>query len=86
MVPTPLKSSLIGVPKPMIIAGSRFRETYYWDAFWTMKGLLASGMRRAALNVVLNFLHLIEVYGFIPNGLRVWYRENTCTFSLASLP
>jgi glycogen debranching enzyme len=59
------------MPHPMIVAGSRFRELYYWDSYWTLKGLLASGMRECALDMVRNFAHLISQHGFVPNGSRV---------------
>lgn len=66
-----VRSTLLPLPHPMIVAGSRFRELYYWDSFWTLKGLLASGMRGCALDMVNNFLHLIDQHGFVPNGSRV---------------
>jgi alpha,alpha-trehalase len=25
-------------------AGDRFRETYYWDSYWVLRGLLVSSM------------------------------------------
>lgn len=65
------RSTLLPLPHPMIVAGSRFRELYYWDSFWTLKGLLASGMRDCALHMVQNFLHLVNQHGFVPNGSRV---------------
>src|SRR5205085_1593854 len=36
-------SSLLPLPKPYIVPGGRFREVYYWDSFFTMQGLAASG-------------------------------------------
>ena len=33
----------------MIIAGDRFREMYYWDSYWILKGLLISKMYTSAL-------------------------------------
>ncbi|KAL3072976.1 hypothetical protein niasHS_017950 [Heterodera schachtii] len=35
--------SLICVPQPFVVPGGRFREFYYWDAYWIVKGLIASG-------------------------------------------
>ena len=64
-------STLIPLPHPMIIAGERFRETYYWDSFWILKGLLASHMWTSAARIVLNFIHLVHTHGFVPNGCRV---------------
>uniref|UniRef100_A0A915DSB1 Trehalase n=1 Tax=Ditylenchus dipsaci TaxID=166011 RepID=A0A915DSB1_9BILA len=41
----PNRYSLIALPKPFVVPGGRFREMYYWDSFFTIKGLLASGIR-----------------------------------------
>uniref|UniRef100_A0A915LLZ9 Trehalase n=1 Tax=Meloidogyne javanica TaxID=6303 RepID=A0A915LLZ9_MELJA len=38
------RHSLIYVKNPFIIPGGRFREFYYWDAYWIIKGLIVSGM------------------------------------------
>ncbi|KAL3993892.1 Trehalase family protein [Acanthocheilonema viteae] len=38
----PQRYSLIYVPNEFIVPGGRFREYYYWDAYWIIKGLLAS--------------------------------------------
>ena len=40
----PKRFSLIDVPYPFIIPGDRFREFYYWDTYWIIKGLLLSDM------------------------------------------
>ena len=55
----------------MMIPGGRFREMYYWDAFWIVKGLLASGMAQSAVHVAENIMHLVEQHGLVPNGCRV---------------
>lgn len=36
--------SIIHVPNPVIVPGGRFREFYYWDSYWIIKGLLLSEM------------------------------------------
>ncbi|KJH47905.1 alpha,alpha-trehalase [Dictyocaulus viviparus] len=70
---SPSRFSLIYVPHPFIIPGGRFREFYYWDAYWIVKGLLASGMNDTARSMILNFAHMINIYGFVPNGGRIYY-------------
>ena len=30
------------------VPGQRFREVYYWDTYWVVKGLLVSGMLESA--------------------------------------
>uniref|UniRef100_A0A914ZPB4 Trehalase n=1 Tax=Parascaris univalens TaxID=6257 RepID=A0A914ZPB4_PARUN len=39
----PQRYSLLYVPNEFIIPGGRFRELYYWDSYWVVKGLIASG-------------------------------------------
>ncbi|KAH7724867.1 alpha,alpha-trehalase [Aphelenchoides avenae] len=65
--------SLLYVPHPFIIPGGRFREFYYWDTFWILKGLLFSEMYETAKGVILNLAYMVEHHGFIPNGGRVYY-------------
>ncbi len=66
-------SSLISLPKPYIVPGGRFREIYYWDSYFTMLGLAASGRVELIQNMVDNFAFLIDRVGFIPNGSRTYY-------------
>lgn len=69
----PNRYSLIALPKPFVVPGGRFREMYYWDSFFTIKGLLASGMFATVRGMIENMGHLIDQYGFVPNGNRVYY-------------
>ena len=50
-----------------------FNELYYWDTFFTNEGLIADGLVRTAEDNVENILFLIDRYGFMPNGNRLWY-------------
>lgn len=70
-------SSLIALPHPFFIPGGRFRECYYWDTLWTVKGLIASNMLQSAKNAVRNLFYLVHNIGFIPNGNRVYYLNRT---------
>jgi alpha,alpha-trehalase len=67
------RSSLIPLPRPFFIAGGRFRECYYWDSYWIVKGLLACDMVASARDVADNLLHLVSLCSFVPNGNRVYY-------------
>lgn len=69
----PEQYSLLSLPNPFIVPGGRFRELYYWDSFWTIKGLLSSKMFTTVRGMIDNMCHLIDVYGFIPNGNRIYY-------------
>ncbi|VDD91850.1 unnamed protein product [Enterobius vermicularis] len=73
VIAEPHRFSLIALPKPFVVPGGRFREMYYWDSFFTMKGLLASGMYQTVRGMIENMGHLVDEFGYIPNGNRVYY-------------
>jgi alpha,alpha-trehalase len=66
-------SSLIPLPNPYVVPGGRFREIYYWDSYFTMIGLGASGRLDLVENMLDNFAYLIDTVGFIPNGNRSYF-------------
>lgn len=66
-------STLIALPNSYIVPGGRFREIYYWDSYFTMHGLAASGRMELVESMLNNFAHLIDELGFIPNGNRTYY-------------
>ncbi|XP_046683204.1 trehalase isoform X2 [Homalodisca vitripennis] len=65
--------SIIYVPHPVIVPGGRFREFYYWDSYWIIKGLILSEMFQTVKGMLTNFLSIVDMYGFIPNGGRIYY-------------
>lgn len=65
--------SIIHVDNPVIVPGGRFREFYYWDSYWIIRGLLYCEMYTTAKGMLENFLSIIERFGFIPNGGRIYY-------------
>lgn len=65
--------SLLPSPYPVVVAGGRFRESYYWDAYFGALGLIATGRRDLAAAQLENFLHMIQVFGRVPNGFRDYY-------------
>jgi len=67
------RSSLIPLPNPYVVPGGRFREVYYWDSYFTMLGLIASGRTDLVKSMLDNFAHLIGTVGHIPNGNRTYY-------------
>ncbi|MBI5916567.1 MAG: alpha,alpha-trehalase TreF [Bacteroidetes bacterium] len=79
-----VQGSLLPLPHPFVVPGGRFREVYYWDSYFTMLGLRASGRWDLIENMVENFAYLIARYGFIPNGNRSYYlgRSQPPFFSL----
>lgn len=57
----------------LVVPGGRFRESYYWDTFWIVEGLLVSNMKQTARGVVNNLLEYVAEFGFVPNGGRIYY-------------
>eukprot|EP00927_Polykrikos_kofoidii_P001066 TRINITY_DN10387_c0_g1_i1.p1 TRINITY_DN10387_c0_g1~~TRINITY_DN10387_c0_g1_i1.p1 ORF type:complete len:660 (+),score=114.29 TRINITY_DN10387_c0_g1_i1:97-1980(+) len=74
---TPQRHSALFRRFPFVIPGGRFRETYYWDTFWIVEGLLASGMFVTARGVVQNLLDDVAKFGFVPNGGRIYYMNRS---------
>src|SRR2546430_12605850 len=66
------RSSLIPLPHPYVVPGGRFREVYYWDSYFTMLGLVASGRTYLVRSMLDNFAYLIRSVGHIPNGNRTY--------------
>lgn len=69
--------SQIYSPYPVVVPGGRFRELYYWDSYWVINGLLLSEMTDTAKGMIQNFLHLVDRYGFVPNGGRIYYERRS---------
>lgn len=67
--------SLIGLPFPYSVPSpsGMFQEMYYWDTFFTNKGLIISGRVNQAKHNADNMLYLVEKYGYMPNGNRQHY-------------
>ncbi|KAG6447081.1 trehalase-like [Manduca sexta] len=69
----PDRYSFLYVPNGFIVPGGRFKEIYYWDSFWVIRGLLLSNMTQTAKGMIENLLHLVEKLGYVPNGSRNYY-------------
>jgi alpha,alpha-trehalase len=65
--------TLVPLLKPYVVPGGRFGEAYYWDSYFMMLGLQASGKDSLMSNMVLNFAQLIQDFGHIPSGNRSYY-------------
>jgi alpha,alpha-trehalase len=66
-------SSQLQLSNRYVVPGGRFREMYYWDSYFTMVGLQASGRDDLVADMVENISGLIDRYGHIPNGTRSYY-------------
>ncbi|XP_024903086.1 trehalase [Pteropus alecto] len=73
----PEQFSLIYSQHPFIVPGGRFLEFYYWDSYWVMEGLLLSEMSETVKGMLQNFLDLVQTYGHVPNGARVYYLQRS---------
>jgi len=69
----PDRHSLVPLKRPFVVAGGRFRELYYWDSYFSLRGLILSGFLPMAIDMVENLLEFVETYGFVPNGSRKYY-------------
>ena len=72
----PLLRTALPLPHACVVPGDRFREVYYWDTYWVVRGLLASGMVGAAEGAARNLLALAaftQPSGHVPNGARTYY-------------
>ena len=68
--------SMIYVSHPVIVPGGRFREFFYWDSYWIMEGLLLSEMHDTVKGMLQNFLEMVQLLGYIPNGGRVYFERS----------
>lgn len=66
--------TLIGLPYPYVVPSEEaFNELYYWDTYFTNRGLILSGRVELAKSNTDNILYLVEKLGFMPNGNRTFY-------------
>ncbi|KAK4389802.1 Trehalase [Sesamum angolense] len=77
--------TLLPLENPVIIPGSRFREVYYWDSYWVIRGLLASKMYETAKGIVYNLISLIDEFGHVLNGARAYYTNRSQPPLLSSM-
>mgnify|MGYP001945337739 CR=1 FL=1 len=52
VIQAPQRHSYVPRSRPMVVPGGRFRESYYWDSLWIVKGLLVCDMAETANDVV----------------------------------
>uniref|UniRef100_A0A183CJK7 Trehalase n=1 Tax=Globodera pallida TaxID=36090 RepID=A0A183CJK7_GLOPA len=71
------KNSLIYVSNPFMVPGGRFREFRYWDAYLIARGLIASGMTTSVKNMCKNFAEMVNRFGFVPTGGRIYYNKRS---------
>jgi hypothetical protein len=60
-----------------VVPGGRFEESYYWDSYWIIRGLLICDMTETAWGVISNLLEDVTNFGFVPNGGRIYYLDRS---------
>ena len=77
---TPTDSGdIIGLPKPYTVPSinDQFNEIYYWDTYYTNVGLILDGHLQQAINNTDNIIYMVNKYGYMANGNRTFYLNNT---------
>ncbi|KAL3096432.1 hypothetical protein niasHT_028668 [Heterodera trifolii] len=72
-----IEHSLIYLSNPFFVSGGRFREFRYWDSYWMARGLIASGMTKSVKNMCRNFAEMVNRFGFVPAGGRIYYNKRS---------
>jgi alpha,alpha-trehalase len=77
--PIPLDNgTLIGLPRPYLIPSRReFAEMYYWDSYFMALGVVGTPHERLVVDMTENCGHLVERFGFIPNGSRYYFTSRS---------
>lgn len=74
----PSRHSLLWLEHGFVVPGGRFRESYYWDTLWIVRGLLVCNMTVTVRGMLRNFaIDLVGKLGFVPNGGRVYYTRRS---------
>lgn len=67
------RGSLIALPHKYIVPGGRFSEQFYWDTYFIMLGLVADGEWKRVDDMMKNYAHMIQKFGFIPTANRTYF-------------
>lgn len=70
---TKASGSMIPLPHPYVVPGGRFQEQFYWDSYFIMLGLEASGRHDLTDGMMANFTHMFRKFGFILTGNRTYF-------------
>ncbi|XP_026818194.1 trehalase-like isoform X2 [Rhopalosiphum maidis] len=65
--------SMIYVPNGFFVNMESQNEFNYWDAYWIIKGALICGMETTVKGILQNFLYIIQNYGYVLMGNRIYY-------------
>lgn len=73
------KHPFFALPRPYNVpcATGMFQEMYYWDSYFTNRGLIIDGNIEQARNNTENLMAMAERFGFVLNGNRVEFLNNS---------
>ena len=54
VIESPDRHTLLPLPEPVIIPGSRFREVYYWDSYWVIKSVFINFSHHCFFSSIIN--------------------------------
>ncbi len=83
--------TLLGVPYPYFVPGNHPREgfihneLYYWDTYFIALGLIDTKRHTQAFEQADNLLHLLQRFGFVPSGNRIYLTGRSQPPLLSSL-
>ncbi len=69
--------TILELPNRSVVPGGRFRGPYYWDSYFTAEGLAVTDRLDLIDEIAANFASLIDRFGFVPNGSRVYYTSRS---------
>ncbi|CEF67136.1 Trehalase [Strongyloides ratti] len=73
----PIKYSSIYLPNKFIASDIILEGNRLWDTYYIVKGLLASQMYDTAKGMIENLVHLVDIYGYLPFGYRIYHLKKT---------
>lgn len=64
------QGSMVVLPGKYVVPGGRFQEQFYWDSYFIMLGLAASGRWDIAESIFRNATYMILKFGYVPTANR----------------
>lgn len=69
-------ATMIDVPRAYVAAGTDsspdwYRTMFDWDGYFTCLGLFVHGRHELVRDLIENYLHLVDLFGYMPNGNQV---------------
>lgn len=67
------EGSILALPKPYIVPGSRYKTHFYWDSYFIMLGLSVSDNWEVIEDMIKNLAYMQRRFNIIPTGNRTYY-------------